>query len=170
MESYEQSFFAALPMLPVGFAKRHHLPQLTRASKNGGPPASCRKSREERVPESPWGITGVRAKAACPCSLAPTILAKPRLRLPTSFATTMPCSPRRLRLIDESDAIRDQAAANPMNRLPRKLFGGLDRNKAHVGSAARPQTQSIIMAFAMAQRRARRRRPAVCAGNGRPSW
>ena len=40
-------------------------------------------------------------------------------------------------MIDEFDAIRDQAAANPMNRLHRQLFSGLDRHKAHAGSADR---------------------------------
>jgi Putative transposase len=32
---------------------------------------------------------------------------------------------------------RDQATANPMNRLHRQLFGGLDRHEAHVRSAYR---------------------------------
>src|SRR6202020_2371120 len=40
-------------------------------------------------------------------------------------------------LIDEPDAISDQATANPMNRLHRQLFGGLDRHEAHVWSADR---------------------------------
>ena len=46
------------------------------------------------------------------------ILAKARRRLPMSFATTMPCSPRRTAdLIDEPDAVGNQATPNPMNRL-----------------------------------------------------
>src|SRR5271169_1571759 len=40
-------------------------------------------------------------------------------------------------LIDEPDAISDQATANPMNRLHRQLFGGLDGHEAHVGSTDR---------------------------------
>jgi hypothetical protein len=40
-------------------------------------------------------------------------------------------------LIDQPDAIRDQATANPMNRLHRQLFGGLDRHEAHIGSTDR---------------------------------
>jgi hypothetical protein len=40
-------------------------------------------------------------------------------------------------LIDESDAIRNQTTANPVNRLHRQLFGGLDRHEAHVWSADR---------------------------------
>ena len=40
-------------------------------------------------------------------------------------------------LIDEPDAIGNQATANPMNRLHRQLFGGLDRHEAHVWSADR---------------------------------
>jgi len=40
-------------------------------------------------------------------------------------------------LIDEPDAISNQATANPMNRLHRQLFGGPDRHEAHVWSADR---------------------------------
>src|SRR5580700_3162851 len=40
-------------------------------------------------------------------------------------------------LIDEPDAISDQATANPMNRLHRQLFGGLDGHEAHVWSTDR---------------------------------
>ena len=40
-------------------------------------------------------------------------------------------------LIDEPNAISDQATANPMNRLHRQLFGGLDRHEAHVWSTDR---------------------------------
>jgi hypothetical protein len=40
-------------------------------------------------------------------------------------------------LIDEPDAVGNQATANPMNRLHRQLFGGLDRHEAHVRSAYR---------------------------------
>jgi hypothetical protein len=40
-------------------------------------------------------------------------------------------------LIDEPDAIGDQATANSMNRLHRQLFGGLDGHEAHVWSTDR---------------------------------
>ena len=40
-------------------------------------------------------------------------------------------------LIDEPHAISDQSTANPMNRLHRQLFGGLDGHEAHVGSTDR---------------------------------
>jgi hypothetical protein len=40
-------------------------------------------------------------------------------------------------LIDEPDAIGDQTTADPMNRLHRQLFGGLDGHEAHVWSTDR---------------------------------
>ena len=40
-------------------------------------------------------------------------------------------------LIDEPDAISNQATANPMNGLLGQLFGGLDGHEAHVWSAER---------------------------------
>jgi hypothetical protein len=71
-------------------------------------------------------------------SFSPTICAKARRRLPISFVTTMPCSPRRPPiLIDQPDAISHKSIANPMNRLHRQLLGGLDRHEAHVWSADR---------------------------------
>jgi hypothetical protein len=45
-------------------------------------------------------------------------------------------------LIDEPDAIRDQAAANPMNPLHRQLFGGLDRHKTQLGRLTASQMAS----------------------------
>jgi hypothetical protein len=40
-------------------------------------------------------------------------------------------------LIDEPDAISNQATANPMKGLHGQLFGGLDGHEAHVWSADR---------------------------------
>jgi hypothetical protein len=70
--------------------------------------------------------------------LAPTIFAKARRRFADLLCNDNALLPEKTAdFIDESDAIRDQTAANPMNRLHRQLFGGLDRHKAHVGSAYR---------------------------------